>query len=132
MSTSVTSDVGPRPVSMLPTPSTEKPTKAKRMAQTLGRLEPNIFKNGASKSKQNGTEDGARFDARFKIVMLGESGVGKTSLIRAAVGEPFNPTMISTIGKLLSWDLTTLLLLGIDFVAQNYNVDNYRIQLQIW
>ncbi|VDN16566.1 unnamed protein product [Dibothriocephalus latus] len=42
-------------------------------------------------------DDAEHFDARFKIVLLGESGVGKTSLIRSAMGQDFNPSMISTI-----------------------------------
>ncbi|VDN13049.1 unnamed protein product [Dibothriocephalus latus] len=48
-------------------------------------------------------EDAEYFDARFKVILLGESGVGKTSLIRSAMGQDFNPSMISTIGKSLVW-----------------------------
>ncbi|VDK37992.1 unnamed protein product [Taenia asiatica] len=96
-----------------------KPSKGRNLARTLKRLDPGLLRhNGNSEAKTNGDADSVRYDARYKIVLLGESGVGKTSLIRAVVGEPFNPTMISTI--------------GIDFVVQTYNVDNYRIQLQIW
>ncbi|VDD76055.1 unnamed protein product [Mesocestoides corti] len=118
MNTSQTNGAVP---SKVPPPSanTAKPSKARTLARTLGRLDPGVLKrSGNGAAKANATADGGRYDARFKIVLLGDSGVGKTSLIRSAVGEPFNPTMISTI--------------GIDFVEKIYTVDNYRIQLQIW
>ncbi|KAM3183569.1 hypothetical protein ACTXT7_010079 [Hymenolepis weldensis] len=97
-----------------------KTSRTRNLAKSLGRLDPTQLRhNGRSTvNKMNGDADSGRYDARYKVVLLGESGVGKTSLIRAALGESFNPTMISTI--------------GIDFVLQTYNVDHYRIQLQIW
>ncbi|KAM7534427.1 hypothetical protein Aperf_G00000113671 [Anoplocephala perfoliata] len=97
-----------------------KKSKSRSLAKTLGRLDPTQLRhNGRSSAdKADANADSDRYDARYKVVLLGESGVGKTSLIRAVVGEPFNPTMISTI--------------GIDFVVKTFNVDHYRIQLQIW
>ncbi|VUZ54275.1 unnamed protein product [Hymenolepis diminuta] len=103
------------------TPNSQaKTSRTRNLAKSLGRLDPTQLRhNGRSTvNKMNGDADSGRYDARYKVVLLGESGVGKTSLIRAALGESFNPTMISTI--------------GIDFVLQTYNVDHYRIQLQIW
>ncbi|CAL8082760.1 unnamed protein product [Calicophoron daubneyi] len=65
------------------------------------------------------TKTGAdRFDARFKVLMLGNSGVGKTSIIRSLMGEKFNPGTISTI--------------GIDLAKKIFTVDNNRIQLEVW
>lgn len=76
-----------------------KVSRARTLARTLGRFDPTqMIPTGRTAAKANGNADAGRYDARFKIVLLGDSGVGKTSLIRAAVGEPFNPTMISTIG----------------------------------
>ncbi|CAH8585399.1 unnamed protein product [Dicrocoelium dendriticum] len=69
----------------------------------------------------NGTAGGTgenRFDARFKILMLGNSGVGKTSILRTLMGEPFNPGTISTI--------------GIDLAKKIFIVEGNRIQLEIW
>lgn len=86
---------GTRPQSMA-VQSTGEKSKASKFASTMARMD--IGKKGKSGGASE-PEDGARFDARFKVVLLGDSGVGKTSLIRAAIGESFNPTMISTIGR---------------------------------
>ncbi|KAF7233471.1 hypothetical protein EG68_06314, partial [Paragonimus skrjabini miyazakii] len=69
----------------------------------------------------NGNGGGAgeyRFDARYKVLLLGNSGVGKTSILQALMGEPFNPGTISTI--------------GIDLAKKIFIVENNRIQLEIW
>lgn len=78
-----------------------KTSKTRSLAKTLGRLDPTQLRHHgrSSTDKIDANADSERYDARYKVVLLGESGVGKTSLIRAVVGEPFNPTMISTIGK---------------------------------
>ncbi|KAF8572191.1 hypothetical protein P879_00784 [Paragonimus westermani] len=59
-----------------------------------------------------------RFDARYKVLLLGNSGVGKTSILQTLMGEPFNPGTISTI--------------GIDLAKKIFIVENNRIQLEIW
>lgn len=80
-----------------------KTSRTRNLAKSLGRLDPTQLRhNGRSTvNKMNGDADSGRYDARYKVVLLGESGVGKTSLIRAALGESFNPTMISTIGNFI-------------------------------
>ncbi|VEL20180.1 unnamed protein product [Protopolystoma xenopodis] len=40
-----------------------------------------------------------RYDARYKILLLGDSGVGKTSLLKSLMNDGFDHHMISTIGK---------------------------------
>uniref|UniRef100_A0A0X3QAJ3 Ras-related protein Rab-13 n=1 Tax=Schistocephalus solidus TaxID=70667 RepID=A0A0X3QAJ3_SCHSO len=108
----------PRPCSMGPITSATsngKPNSlASKVAHTMNRIEG--MKRRDARLRRN--DDGEHFDARFKVVLLGDSGVGKTSLIRSAMGEDFNPSMISTI--------------GIDFVNRTYQVENYNLQLQIW
>ena len=39
------------------------------------------------------------FDAKYKILLLGDSQVGKTSLQRFIAGKDFRPAIGSTIGR---------------------------------
>jgi Ras-related protein Rab-8A len=55
---------------------------------------------------------------QVKLLLIGESGVGKTCLLLRYANESFSPTFITTI--------------GIDFKIKNIQVDNKRIKLQIW
>lgn len=54
----------------------------------------------------------------YKVLLVGESGVGKTSLIRTLTGCPFSHNMLSTV--------------GVDFVKVPFEVDGAKIKLQIW
>jgi Ras-related protein Rab-8A len=63
--------------------------------------------------------DNARsFDYVFKILMLGDGGVGKTAIVRRYVEDFFSTSYISTI--------------GIDFLNKVVEVDGLRVKLQIW
>lgn len=62
--------------------------------------------------------DGKDFDVTYKVLMLGDSGVGKTAMIRNLMGEDFNPNHFTTV--------------GIDFVKRTFEIDGARVQLQIW
>ena len=52
------------------------------------------------------------------MIIIGDSGVGKTNLILNFVGEPFKDNYIATI--------------GVDFKAKSLSLDDKRIKLQIW
>lgn len=39
------------------------------------------------------------YDYLFKLLLIGDSGVGKTSLLFQFTEDQFNPTFIATIGK---------------------------------
>ena len=41
------------------------------------------------------------YDFLFKLLLIGDSGVGKTSILVRFSEDAFNSTFISTIGKLL-------------------------------
>jgi len=60
----------------------------------------------------------AAFDLQIKLLMIGDSGVGKTCLLLRYANDSFSPTFITTI--------------GIDFKIKNVDLDSRRIKLQIW
>ena len=58
------------------------------------------------------------FDYTFKVLMLGEASVGKTSLTKRYVQGLFNPDEKLTI--------------GVDFYIKKVEIDNKKVKLQIW
>lgn len=58
------------------------------------------------------------FDRNFKILVCGESGVGKTCLINRLEKDEFNPNHNSTI--------------GVDFISTKIPVNNINYKVQIW
>jgi len=58
------------------------------------------------------------YDMQIKLLMIGDSGVGKTCLLLRYANESFSPTFITTI--------------GIDFKIKNIDIDGKRVKLQIW
>lgn len=53
-----------------------------------------------------------------KLMLIGDSGAGKTSLLMKYAVDTFSPTYISTI--------------GIDFKIKHITINNSRVKLQIW
>jgi len=58
------------------------------------------------------------YDYLFKLLLIGDSGVGKTCVLFRFSEDAFNTTFISTI--------------GIDFKIRTIEMDNKKIKLQIW
>ena len=54
----------------------------------------------------------------FKILIIGDSGVGKSSLMVRFVDDIFTATYITTI--------------GVDFKMNTINVDGHQCRIQIW
>lgn len=54
----------------------------------------------------------------YKVIIIGESRVGKTSIVNRLNNNKFQENTISTV--------------GIDFVNVFYKIDNVRVKLQIW
>lgn len=53
-----------------------------------------------------------RYDLLFKLLLIGDSGVGKTCILFRFSDDTFNTTFISTIGKLRK----KLLFFGVNFI----------------
>ena len=64
------------------------------------------------------TQKEEHIDFKVKIMFIGNSSVGKTSIIKRYSKNIFSTSYIST--------------LGIDFESKNINIDNKTINLQIW
>ena len=54
----------------------------------------------------------------FKIIVIGDSGAGKTCMIRRFTKNQFSPGYLSTI--------------GVEFESKEITVEGKKIQLQIW
>uniref|UniRef100_A0A3P9HPC8 small monomeric GTPase n=1 Tax=Oryzias latipes TaxID=8090 RepID=A0A3P9HPC8_ORYLA len=58
------------------------------------------------------------YDYLFKLLLIGDSGVGKTCVLFRFADDAFNSTFISTI--------------GIDFKIRTIDLNGKKIKLQIW
>lgn len=75
------------------------------------------------------------FDVKYKVLLLGDSLVGKTSLQRLIAGRDFRPDIGSTIGKNeidLSRRRIRHVSLGVDFINKIIPVERAKVNLQIW
>ncbi|KAM7402905.1 hypothetical protein PAMA_003703 [Pampus argenteus] len=59
-----------------------------------------------------------QYDFLFRLLLLGDSGVGKTCILRRFTDAEFDPTHISTI--------------GVDFKMKTVEVDGVKVRVQIW
>ncbi|XP_074517145.1 ras-related protein Rab-15-like [Sebastes fasciatus] len=59
-----------------------------------------------------------QYDVLFRLLMLGDSGVGKTCMLRRFTESDFDPSHISTI--------------GVDFKMKTLEVDGVKVRVQIW
>ncbi|KAN0103818.1 GTPase [Russula decolorans] len=62
--------------------------------------------------------DGSHYDHLFKVLLAGDSGVGKSNLLSRFVRNEFNAESRSTI--------------GVEFANRSLTVDNTRIKAQVW
>ena len=67
------------------------------------------------------------YDYLIRMILIGDSNVGKTSLILRFSEELFISSHIATIGKSLINNLS-----GIDFKIKTVNIDGKNVKLQIW
>ncbi|CAL8272491.1 unnamed protein product [Merluccius merluccius] len=59
-----------------------------------------------------------QYDVLVKLLILGDSGVGKTCLLRRFTENEYHPYHISTI--------------GVDFKMKTLDIDGIKVRLQIW
>jgi len=74
-----------------------------------------VVESAAKMSAQNKNKN---YDHLFKLLLIGDSGVGKTCILFRFSDDAFNTTFISTI--------------GIDFKIKTIEIDGKRVKLQIW
>ena len=60
----------------------------------------------------------SEYDLLFKLVIVGNSGVGKSSLVSRFADDKFEPSYISTI--------------GVDFLVKTLKLGDKLVKLQIW
>ena len=63
-------------------------------------------------------KEGHDFNCKFKFIMVGGSGVGKTAAILRFCDNKFNPNLMNTI--------------GVDFKTKFVLVGHSKIKLQLW
>ena len=73
--------------------------------------------NSNSSKQTHSKKKGKQFDYTFKIVMIGDSGVGKSCILLRFADDKFNENFYATI--------------GVDFRFKNITIDNKSIKLQI-
>ncbi|XP_037624501.1 ras and EF-hand domain-containing protein homolog isoform X1 [Sebastes umbrosus] len=101
----------------------QQKTKAdveKRETPTSPRGQPVGKETSITVSKKAVTEEGgpSQPDRLFKIVLVGNSSVGKTSLLRRFCDDCFHPGTSATV--------------GIDYSVKTIAVDNSQVALQLW
>uniref|UniRef100_A0A3P9HW33 small monomeric GTPase n=1 Tax=Oryzias latipes TaxID=8090 RepID=A0A3P9HW33_ORYLA len=84
-------------------------------APRLGRTEPKPAREEGAGARGTMAKT---YDYLFKLLLIGDSGVGKTCLLFRFSEDAFNTTFISTI--------------GIDFKIRTVDLDGKKIKLQIW
>jgi Ras-related protein Rab-1A len=87
------------------------------MSTTLNPLNNNTSTNSSQKIAKKLSKS-KQFDYTFKIVMIGDSGVGKSCILLRFADDKFNENFYATI--------------GVDFRFKNIIVDDKSVKLQIW
>ncbi len=73
---------------------------------------------GAGGGRRGKKPEDGDYDVLVKVLLLGDSGVGKTSLMLRYSEDKFSPSLTSTA--------------GVDYKSQLLDVDGKRVKCQIW
>ena len=71
-----------------------------------------------SSSSSSNNNNGKPFDVLVKLLLIGDSGVGKSCLLLRYSDDKFTTSFITTI--------------GIDFKIKTINLDQKKVKMQIW
>ena len=63
-------------------------------------------------------DDNKSFDMIFKIILIGDSGVGKTNILSKFIKNEFEERLKPTV--------------GVEFGSKNFTIDGYLVKAQIW
>ncbi len=65
------------------------------------------------------------YDYLVKLIVIGDTGVGKTNMMTKFIDNNFHASHLTTIGN-------THTNLGIDFKIKTLNINNSKVRMQIW
>ncbi len=69
------------------------------------------------------------FDYLIKLIIIGDSGVGKTCFLLRFADDNFTSSHISTIGKFLTFFISLIACVGIDFKIKAVNIEGKNVKL---
>lgn len=93
------------------------------------------------RSTANSGDDEKNYDCIYKLLVIGDSNVGKTTLLTRFCEDRYQSNFMSTVGKsMLSICRAVLFVLysnilcglGIDYKTKIITLDTERVKLQIW
>ena len=69
-------------------------------------------------STENQNQNGGGYDMIFKIVLIGDTSVGKTNILSKYLSNEFDPDSKATV--------------GVEFGTKNFKIENNIVKVQIW
>ena len=72
------------------------------------------------------------YDHLLKLIIIGDSSVGKTCLLLRFSEDSFPVSHMPTIGTSISFPFVNFFCVGIDFKIKTINIDEKRVKLQVW
>ena len=77
-------------------------------------------------------QDKSHFDLMVKVLIIGNSAVGKSSIINKFCDATFTHNHIATIGIVDLFQANLFFFIGIDFKINTIEVEGKKVKMQIW